>query len=220
MSRKLLFFALFILGSVVAEAQRNEIKIARLQYRGGGDWYNDPSSLTNMINFSKSHVPLLVQSEYDDVPLGSRDLFNYPFAFLTGHGNIELNSVERDNIRAYLEAGGFLYMDDDYGMDEAARAFISKLFPDKKMVELPFNHPIYSSVFNFPNGLPKIHEHDGKPPQGFGIFHEGKLVLYYTFETNPADGWADAEIHNVPPKTREKSLQIGTNILFYALTQP
>lgn len=198
--------------------QNHSFTLARIKYRGGGDWYNDPSSLKNLIEFTRSRVPISIDSEYEDVAIGSRELFNFPFAFLTGHGTISLNQAEASNLRTYLENGGFLYIDDDYGLDKHFRQIIKQIFPDEELTELPFEHAIYHQVFNFPNGLPKVHEHDGKAPRGYGLFREGKLVLFYTYESNLADGWANPEVHNDPAALREQALQMGTNILVYALT--
>lgn len=197
--------------------QSEQIQLARIKYRGGGDWYNDPSSLSNLIEFTRQQVPISINANYEDVALGSSNLYDYPFAFLTGHGNITINQTEAENLRHYLDNGGFLYIDDDYGLDEHFRQFIKKVFPDEELVELPFSHPIYHQVFDFPEGLPKIHEHDGKAPRGFGLFRNGRLVLFYTFESNLADGWADADVHNDPAALRQKALQMGVNILVYAL---
>ncbi|WP_440999204.1 DUF4159 domain-containing protein [Fodinibius sp. SL11] len=196
----------------------DSFNLARIQYRGGGDWYNDPSALQNLAEFAQQQVPIAINAEYDDIEIGSPDLFNYPFAFLTGHGTISLNQAEAQNLRSYLQNGGFLYVDDDYGLDEHFRNMIKKVFPDEALIELPFDHPIYHQVFEFPDGLPKIHEHDGKPPRGFGIFLDGRLAVFYTYETNLGDGWANPDIHNDPAAVREKALQMGTNILIYALT--
>lgn len=197
--------------------QSEQVQLARIKYRGGGDWYNNPSSLKNLAEFAAQQVPISINPDYDDVAIGSRDLFNYPFAFLTGHGNININQAEASNLRKYLDNGGFLYVDDDYGLDKHVREMVKKVYPDEKLIELPFDHPIYHQVFDFPNGLPKIHEHDGKAPQGFGIFREGRLVLFYTYETNLADGWASPGVHNDPAALRQKALRMGTNILVYAL---
>lgn len=203
----------------IAQAQSGgEFSIARIQYRGGGDWYNDPSSLTNLIRYAREHIPLSVTTEYHDVAIGSRELHRYPFTYMTGHGNITVNSAEAANMRDYLDNGGFLYIDDDYGFDPYIRPVIREIFPDEELIELPISHPIYSQVFDFPDGLPKIHEHDGKPPQGFGIYRNGRLVLYYTYESNLADGWADADIHNTPSEIRDKAFRMGVNLLVYALT--
>jgi len=214
-----LFLFGFILGLTYdASAQREgEVTLARIKYRGGGDWYNDPSALENLIEFANSRLPVTLAPEYDDVALGSRDLHKYPFAFLTGHGTIAVNASEAGNLREYLDNGGFLYIDDDYGLDDNFRKLLSQVYPDEEMIELPFDHPIYHQVFDFPEGLPKVHEHDNKPPQGFGIFRNGRLVAFYTYESNLADGWANPEVHNDPEPLRQKALQMGTNILVYAL---
>lgn len=201
-----------------ALVQGQDFKLARIKYRGGGDWYNDPSSLTNLAEFTRQQVPIALNPEYDDVALGSSDLSEYPFAFLTGHGTIDINQAEATNIREYLNNGGFLYIDDDYGLDEHFREVIGQIYPDEELVEIPFDHPIYHQVFEFPEGLPKVHEHDGEAPRGFGLFREGRMVLFYTYESNLADGWANPDVHNDPAAVREEALQMGTNILVYALT--
>lgn len=195
-----------------------EFEIARVKYRGGGDWYNDPSSLSNLISFTKSEVPISINAKYKDVSIGSTDLYSYPFLFLTGHGNITVNNAEVNNLRTYLENGGFLYIDDDYGIDEYARNMMKQVFPDEEFIEIPYSHPIYNIVFNFEEGLPKIHEHDNQSPRGFGLFKNGKMVVFYTYESNLGDGWADPEIHNDPPAVRRQALRMGANILVYALT--
>ncbi|WP_020401814.1 DUF4159 domain-containing protein [Gracilimonas tropica] len=216
----LLISLLFCSGMEVVLAQSSgEFEIARAKYRGGGDWYNDPSALENLISFTKENTPILISDTYKDVSLGSAELYSYPFVFLTGHGNITLNSAEVRNVRDYLQNGGFLYIDDDYGLDEYIRPVIKEIFPDEEFIEIPFTHPIYDQVYQYENGLPKIHEHDGKPPKGLGIFYEGRLVVFYSIESNLGDGWAEAEIHNVPPSLRRQSLEMGANILVYALTQ-
>lgn len=224
MSKKLIFLTLFLLlivPSSLVYAQNDEgFTIARVQYRGGGDWYNVPSSLTNLIAFAKNQVPINIQSEYDDVQLGSRNIFNYPFLFMTGHGNIAINDAEMENLRAYLENGGFLYVDDDYGMDQYVREILQNIFPDEQFFELPANHPIYRNVFNFPEGRPpKVHEHDGKTPQAFALYRNGRMVLLYTYESNPSDGWAYDEFDN-PQEVTDAALQFGVNLLVYALTSP
>lgn len=205
-------------GQVVQDESTFEVQLARIQYRGGGDWYNDPSALSNLARFVSQQLPARISTRYDDVAIGSRDLFRYPFAFLTGHGNITINSTEAATMRSYLDNGGFLYIDDDYGLDAYIRPVLRQIFPDADLVELPFSHPIFSQAWNFPQGLPKIHEHDGKPPQAFGIFRNGRLVLVYTYESNLSDGWTDAEVHNVPEELRLEALRMGANILNYALT--
>lgn len=214
----LVFILILAISSERTMAQADtRVSIARIQYRGGGDWYNDPSALRNLISYSRRFLPISIREQYDDVELGSRELHRYPFAFMTGHGIIVYNEAELENVRSWLDNGGFLYIDDDYGLDEAARVFIERLFPSEDLVEIPLSHPIYTSVFKFPEGLPKIHEHDNKAPQGFGVFREGRLVLFYTYESNLGDGWADAAAHGNPESIREKALQMGVNILTIAL---
>lgn len=225
--KRLLFIILILLpGSGAfrpADAQTVKLTsrfcIARLKYGGGSDWYNDPSSEINMLKYLKQHTNIDVEVKTEEfVEAGSEKLFNYPFVYMTGHGNISFTDAEARNLRKYMQNGGFLYVDDDYGLDHAFRREIAKVFPDEKLVELPFSHGIYHCHFDFPNGLPKIHEHDGKPAQGFGIFQQKRLVLFYTYECNLGDGWADPEVHNDPPEVREKSLQMGTNLIVWALT--
>lgn len=216
--KSLLFILLVSSGPVVAQ-QTGAFEIARVKYRGGGDWYNDPSALKNLIAYTNQNVPISIDPDYYDVALGSAEIHSYPFLFLTGHGTITANNTEVRNLRTYLENGGFLYVDDDYGLDEHIRDLLTRVFPDEQLLELPFNHPIYSQVFNFPNGLPKIHEHDNESPRGFGLFRNGKLVVYYTYESNLGDGWADPEIHNNPTEVRENAMKMGVNILVYALTR-
>lgn len=194
------------------------LKIARLKYSGGGDWYNDPSAEVNLLVFVRQHVGIDVEPRYEFVDIASENFFSYPIVFLTGHGNIVLTETEVHRLRTYLENGGFLFADDDYGMDKTFRREMRKVFPGKQMVELPFTHGIYHSQFAFPGGPPKIHEHDGKPAQGFGLFHNGRLVVYYAYETNPSDGWADPDVHNDPEPKRQDALRFGTNIVVWALT--
>jgi hypothetical protein len=215
----LILLAASFLGEPIAAQISGEFEIARAKYRGGGDWYNDPSALENLIRFTKNNVPIPISESYRDVDLGSAELNAYPFVFLTGHGNITLNNAEVRNVREYLENGGFLYIDDDYGLDEYIQPILEQIFPEEELMELPFNFPIFDQVYSFENGTPKIHEHDGKPPQTFGLFHRGRLVLLYTLESNLGDGWTDAEVHNVPQRLREQALQMGANILVYALTK-
>jgi hypothetical protein len=216
-------FCLFILPDPSicqkAYAQKSLLKIARVKYSGGGDWYNDPSAEVNLLRFIRQNTTIAVDPAYEFVDLASDNLFLYPVVFLTGHGNISLSDQEVQKMRAYLENGGFLYIDDDYGLDGAIRREMKKVFPGQNFVELPFQHPIYSAHFKFPAGLPKIHEHDARPPQGFGLFHQGRLCVFYTYETNPSDGWADPEVHHDPPEKREQALKLGTNIIVYALTR-
>lgn len=197
----------------------SKFRIARLKYSGGGDWYNDPSAEVNMMDYLKKNTTIeMDNSKFYSVDVSSDDIFDYPFILMTGHGNIDLSESEVLRLRKYCQSGGFLYADDDYGMDESFRREIKKVFPDNEIKEIPFDHPIYKIHYPFPSGLPKIHEHDGKPPQGFGIFYNGRLCVYYTFETNISDGWANTEEHNDPPEKREESFKMGTNIIVYALS--
>ncbi len=199
---------------------QDEFAIARVQYQGGGDWYSSPSALTNLIQYVNSNLPVNVKSRYDDVQIGSRDIFNYPLLFATGHGNITLNSSEMDNLRRYLENGGFLFVDDDYGMDQYVRPLLQRIFPDEEFFELPANHPVYNIVYPFPEGRPpKVHEHDGKPPQAFAVYRNGRMVILYTYESNPSDGWAYDE-HDNPDEITRKALQFGANVLTYVFTNP
>jgi len=192
--------------------------IARVKYRGGGDWYNDPSAIPNLCRYLKTYTGIDVAEDEAKVSLTDETLFSYPILFLTGHGRILFSEEEIDRLRTYLLRGGFLYADDDYGMDKHFRESMKKVFPDRQLMELPFSHGIYHIHFRFNNGLPKIHEHDEKPPQGFGLFDdEGRLMVFYSYETNISDGWADPEVHNDPPEKREAALKMGSNIMVWAL---
>jgi len=216
--KNLIFLILFIVTDLIFAQTEIGFQIARLKYNGGGDWYNDPSAEVNLLNFINENTNIKVQSKYIFTDLSKKEIFNYPFLFLTGHGNISFSKTDVKTLREYFENGGFMYVDDDYGLDKAFRREIKKVFPNKDLVELPFNHNIYHSYYNFENGPPKTHEHDNKAPQGFGVFIDKQLVLYYTYESNPSDGWADASIYNNPNKKREEALRFGANIIIYALT--
>jgi hypothetical protein len=194
------------------------LTVGRLKYAGGGDWYNDPSAEVNLLNFVHRETGIDVNARYQAVEIAGDDLFAYPLVFLTGHGNIVLTDAEVRRLRTYLENGGFLYVDDDYGLDRAIRREMKKVFPGTEFTGIPFSHGIYHCRFDFPNGPPKTHEHDNKPPQGLGLFHNGRLVVYYTYESNPSDGWADPDVHNDPEAKREEALRFGTNIVVWALT--
>lgn len=207
----------FLLCLSPALAQDGTYSLAVLQYRGGGDWYANPTSVPNLADFCRKELHMEI-GETQFVDVGSPELFNYPFVHMTGHGNVVWNANDQANLRAYLLGGGFLHIDDNYGMDPFIRPQIKQLFPDKELVEVPFDHPIYHQKFSFPKGLPKVHEHDGLPPQGFGIFDNGKLILFYTYETDLGDGWEDESVHNDPPEIRLKALQMGANIVQYAFT--
>jgi hypothetical protein len=192
------------------------VKIAKLKYNGGGDWYANKTSLPNLIRFCNQQLGTNIAAEEDIVEAGSADLFNYPFIHLTGHGNIVLSNQEAENLRNYLIAGGFLHADDNFGLNLFFRREMKKVFPELEFVELPFSHPIYHQKFNFEKGLPKIHEHDGKPAQGFGLIYKGRLVCFYSYECDLGNGWEDADVHNDPEAVRLKALQMGANLVQYA----
>lgn len=215
MNRLFLMLSFFI--SMMNFAQ-GTYKVAVLKYKGGGDYYANPSSLPNLVEFCNSNLKTDISKDVPYVDVGSSELFQYPFVHMTGHGNVVFSSSESDNLRTYLEAGGFLHIDDNYGMDQFIRVEIKKVFPNNELVEIPSNHPIFHQKFNF-NGIPKIHEHDGKRAQAFGIFLEGKLVLVYTYETDLGDGWEDQKVHNDPPEKHKEALQMGANILMYAFSR-
>lgn len=208
-----------ISGFCQSNAAGSHFVIARLKYNGGGDWYNDPSSIPNLLAFLRENTAIATGNDEKRVEIMDQDFFAYPVLFMTGHGKISINEQERDRLRKYLTQGGFLLADDDYGMDVYFREMMKQVFPDKELVELPFSHPIYHCHFKFPNGIPKIHEHDGGPPHAYGIFHEGRLVVYYAFNTNISDGWADPEVHKDPESVRLEALKMGANIIVYALTR-
>jgi hypothetical protein len=205
----------FLCCSLIA-MQRPTIRIAKLKYGGGGDWYANKTSLPNLIKFANQQLGTNILPDEDIVEVGSPDLFNYPFVHLTGHGNIVLNSQEVANLRNYLIAGGFLHADDNYGLDKFFRREMKKVFPELDFVELPYSHPIYHQKFKFDKGLPKVHEHDGKPAQGFGLIYQGRLVCFYSYESDLGNGWEDQDVHNNPEAIRLKALQMGANILQYA----
>lgn len=190
-------------------------EIALLQYGGGGDWYSNPTSLPNLIKFCNEHIDTAINEKPETVTPGSVDIFDYPILHMTGHGNVFFSAEETQNLRNYLLSGGFLHIDDNYGMDQYVRKEIVKIFPNKELKELPENHPIFNYFFKFPQGLPKIHEHDGERPQAFGIYYEDRLVLLYTHESDLGNGWENAEVHNDPPEIRLKALQMGANMVKY-----
>jgi len=193
----------------------NAQEIALLKYNGGGDWYANPTSLPNLIKFCNQNINTTIKVKPALVQPGSSELFSYPFVHMTGHGNVVFSDAEATNLNNYLNSGGFLHIDDNYGMDQYIRKEIKKIVPNSELVEIPVNHPIFQKPYPFPSGIPKIHEHDGKRPQAFGIFIENRLVLLYTFETDLGDGWEDPEVHNDPSDVRLKALKMGANILNY-----
>ncbi|MBD0778805.1 DUF4159 domain-containing protein [Maribacter sp. ANRC-HE7] len=194
----------------------NGQEIAILKYNGGGDWYANPTALPNLIQFCNANINTKIKEQPETVDVGNINIFQYPFLHMTGHGNVLFSQEEADNLRTYLRSGGFLHIDDNYGMEPYLRKEIAKVFPNETLEELGADHPIFSQHYNFPEGLPKIHEHDGKRPQAFGITFEGRLVLLFTYESDLGDGWEDPSVHNDPEAIRTKALQMGANIISYA----
>lgn len=205
--------------ALLPTAVGSELTIAQLQYGGGGDWYANPSGLPNLLRAIRERTGLPVSDRPAQVKLTDAALWTYPYLYLTGHGNIRLTDEEVGILRRYLLSGGFLHADDNYGLDESFRREIKRVFPDKELVEVPVDHPIYRGMYTFSKGLPKIHEHDGKPAQGFGIFHEGRLIVYYSYESDLGNGWEDPETYDNPPEVREAALRMGINLFLYALSQ-
>ena len=209
--RKSIVFLVFYISILTCSAQ----EIALLKYKGGGDWYANPTSLPNLISFCNQNLNTKINPKPQTVDVGSPDIFQFPLLYMTGHGNVFFTDDEAENLRNYLLSGGFLHIDDNYGMEPYLKKELKKVFPEKELVELPANHPIFNSVYNFPNGLPKIHEHDGKQPQAFGIFNDDRLLLLFTYESDLGDGWEDESVHNDPFEVREKALKMGANIVTY-----
>ena len=214
MQKKSLHILFFIFLTSIISGQ-NTYEIAVLKYNGGGDWYANPTALSNLIAFTNEKIGTNIKVKPATVEANSRDIFNYPFVHMTGHGNVFFNSIETENLRNYLLGGGFLHIDDNYGMDKFIRKEIKKVFPETKLIELPSNHPIFHGKYKFENGLPKIHEHDTNPAQAFGITINGRLVCLYTYESDIGDGWEDTEVHNNSEHIRLKALQMGVNLLEY-----
>lgn len=208
-------FLLSLIILLAANIQGQNIQIALMKYRGGGDWYANPTSLPNLVEFSNKNLGTSISTNIATIEPGSSNIFNYPFIHLTGHGNIIFSAQEADNLRKYLIGGGFLHIDDNYGLNTHIRREMKKVFPELDFIEIPFSHPIYHQKYQFPDGLPKIHEHDGLPPQGFGLIYEGRLVCFFTFETDLGDGWEDQLVHNNSEETRLKALKMGANIIQY-----
>ena len=195
------------------------IAIAQLQYDGGGDWYANPTGLPNLLREIRSRTGIVVTERPASVRLTDPGLWNYPFIYVTGHGNVRLSPDEVRILRRYLESGGFLHVDDNYGLDESFRRELRRVFPDRELTEIPADHPIYSAFYRLPDGLPKVHKHDGRPAQGFGIFHDGRLVLFYSYESDLGNGWEDADKHGLTPELRESAFRMGVNLFVYALSQ-
>ena len=207
---KQLFILFFISFTISAQ------EVAILKYNGGGDWYANPTALPNLIDFTNKSIKTNISKNPTSVAVGSEDLFNFPMVFMTGHGNVFFSDQEIENLRKYLISGGFLHISDNYGLDTFIRRELKKVFPTSEIQEIPSSHPIFNQTFSFPNGIPKIHEHDKKPAQAFGIFYEGRLVVFYDYECDLSDGWEDEIIHNNPKEVREKALKMGANLIEFA----
>lgn len=219
MSKKYLPLFILLLFSNLAIAQKEKLRMAKLKYNGGGDWYANKTALPNLAKFCNENLQTSFDEQDAIVEVNSPELFEYSYVYMTGHGNVVFSSTEAENLRNYLTAGGFLHIDDNYGLDPYIRLEMKKVFPELEFIELPFDHPIYDQKFRFEKGLPKIHEHDNKPPQGFGLIYDGKLVCYYSYESDLGNGWEDKRIHNDTDEVRLKALRMGANIISFALTQ-
>lgn len=210
------FLISLLLFTNTSSQEEPALRLALLKYQGGGDWYSNPTALGNLARFCNSALGTDINPDYATVEAGSADIFNYPWVHMTGHGNVVFSPAEAENLRNYLIGGGFLHIDDNYGMDPYVRVAMKKVFPESNLVELPFEHEIYHQKFAFPSGLPKVHEHDQKAPQGFGLIWEGRVVCFYTYECDLGDGWEDPDVHKDPEEVRQKALQMGSNIVSYA----
>lgn len=216
-ARILLSLSLALGTPVVAQGPGPVLTIGRLHYDGGGDWYANPSSLPNLLSAIRSRTTLRVGTEEKVVTLADDDLWNVPYIYMTGHGNVHWSERDLGTLRRYLRQGGFLHADDNYGMDASIRRELARLFPGEALVEVPLDHPIYHLVYDFPKGMPKIHVHDGKPAQGFGIFLDGRLVVFYSYQSDLGDGWEDPQVHHDSPGKREAALRMGVNLFAYAV---
>ena len=218
---KKILFILLVAFTITAfkSAEGPTLKLALMKYSGGGDWYSNPTSLPNLAKFCNVNLKTNIDPDYATVEVGSVELFNHPFVHMTGHGNVVFSDTEAENLRNYLIAGGFLHVDDNFGIDPYLRVAMKKVFPELEFIELPFEHEIYHQKFKFTNGLPKIHEHDGKPAQGFGLIWEGRLICFYSFESDLGDGWEDRSVHKDPEEVRQKALRMGANLVQYAFTR-
>ena len=214
---KLILF-LFCLGLPQLSNSQGQLSIAKLKYSGGGDWYANKTALPNLIKFCNRELNMNLKSSEEIVEVGSVELFQYPYVYDTGHGNIVFSSQEAENLRKYLTSGGFLHIDDNYGLDQFIRLEMKKVFPDLEFVEIPYNHPVYHQKYDFDKGIPKVHEHDGKPAQGLGLIYEGRLVCFYSYESDLGNGWEDQSVYNDPEELRQKALQMGANLISYSFT--
>ena len=211
------FFLVLMISSLLFS--QNSYELAVLKYDGGGDWYSNPSSLKNLAIFCNNNLNMNIAENYDIIEPSSQNLFNYPFIYMTGHGNVVFSKSDIENLRKYLKGGGFLHIDDNYGMDQYIRTEMKKVFPELDFVELSNNHEIYHNIYDFKNGLPKIHEHDNKPAQGLVLIYNNKIICFYSYESDLGDGWEDANVHNNPDYIRQKALKMGANILCYAMNR-
>jgi len=211
---KTLLLSFFFIGFVNLNSDAQDLAIVK--YKGGGDWYSNPTALPNLINYCNANINTKINPKPETVDIGSIDIFQFPMLHMTGHGNVFFSDEDAENLRNYLVSGGFLHIDDNYGMEPYIKKELKKVFPNQELIELPASHEIFNTAYAFSDGLPKIHEHDGKRPQAFGLFHESRLVLLFTFESDLGDGWEDPEVHNDPPSVREKALKMGANIVKYA----
>ncbi|MBI5917463.1 MAG: DUF4159 domain-containing protein [Bacteroidetes bacterium] len=214
-----LFSLLILLFPAFFQQENAPLKLALMKYNGGGDWYANPTSLTNLARFCNDNLGTNFDTDYATVEVGSAELFNFPFVHMTGHGNVVFSDAEAENLRIYLIGGGFLHIDDNYGLDPFVRPAMKKVFPELQFVELPYQHPVYHQKFDFKNGLPKIHKHDDKPSQGFGLFWEGRLVCFYSYQCDLGDGWEDQPVHNDPEEKRQQALKMGANLVQFVFQQ-
>lgn len=215
---RIFFAGIALIGGGLKASGQTDWSLAVLQYRGGGDWYANPTALPNLVAYCNEALGTQLDPETPYVEVGSPELFDYPFIHMTGHGNVTFSAAEARNLGTYLQNGGFLHISDNYGMDPYVRREMGKVLPDAEWVEIPFAHPVYHAAFSFPKGLPKVHEHDDLPPRGYGLFHEGRLVCFYDFECDLGDGWEDYRVHRDPEEVRTRALQMGANLVTYALS--
>jgi len=216
LTRVKVLLVFLLINGILPSLSAQKMKLGLLVYGGGGDWYANPTSLKNLARFCNTNLGTSLETQEGQVEAGSRELLNYPIVFATGHGRIMFNDMEAQNLRTYLTGGGFLHVDDNYGLDKYIRPAMKKVFPELDFVELPFSHPIYHQKYDFANGLPKIHEHDGKQPKGWGLIYQGRVVCFYSYETDLNDGWEDPEVHKDPEEKRQQALRMGSNIVQYA----
>ena len=214
---KIILF-LFWVGLPLVAFSQGQLSIAKLKYNGGGDWYANKTALPNLIKFCNRELNMNLKLSEEVVDVGSSEIYLYPYIYMTGHGNVVFTSQEAENLRKYLVSGGFLHIDDNYGLDKFIRLEMKKVFPELEFIEIPYDHPVYHQKFDFPNGLPKIHEHDGNPPQGLGLIHEGRMVCYYSYESDLGNGWEDQSVYDDPEELRQKALKMGANLISYCFT--